>query len=201
MTQIIIKNKIQDYVVSDPHFGHDNIRRFCARPFDTIEEHDEILAENWNKVVSVKNSRVWILGDFAFKRPDYWARRLNGSQKILISGNHDKLSAYVMDLFHTVYGREKNAGGLYSTNINGQSVTFCHYPMESWNKSCHGAWHLHGHCHKEIEGSQIGQISRGLRLDVGVDLHDYRPWTWEEIEVVMKEKERLMKEAGRKVEI
>ena len=190
---------MEDYVVSDTHFGHDNIRRFCARPFDTIEEHDKTLADNWNAVISPKNSRVWILGDFAFKRPDYWIRRLNGSQKILIRGNHDRFSNYIFNMFHAVYGREKNANGLYSTCVNGQSVTFCHFPLESWNKSCHGAWHLHGHCHKPIEGSQPGQISRGLRLDVGVDLHDYRPWAWDEITAVMKEKQGLMDEEGIKI--
>ena len=73
--------------------------------------------------------------------------------------------------------------------------------MESWNKSCHGAWHLHGHCHKEMEGSQPKQISRGLRLDIGVDLHNYMPWTWLEITEVMEEKARLMKEANIRTEL
>ena len=189
---------MEDYVVSDTHFGHDNIRRFCNRPFDTIEEHDECLATNWNKTIPSKNSRVWILGDFAFKRPDYWIRRLNGSQKILIRGNHDRYSNYIFNMFHIVYGCEKGACGLHSTAIDGQSITFCHFPMESWNKSFHGAWHLHGHCHKPIEGSQPGQISRGLRLDVGVDLHNYYPWSWDEIKAVMEEKEKLMIESNQK---
>ena len=39
------------YYVSDLHFGHEAILQMCNRPFDTIDEMDERLIENWNKVV------------------------------------------------------------------------------------------------------------------------------------------------------
>ena len=40
------------FFTSDTHFGHANIIRLCNRPFQNVEEMNEVLIENWNKVVS-----------------------------------------------------------------------------------------------------------------------------------------------------
>lgn len=80
-----------DYFISDTHFGHKNIIKFYPelRPFSTIEEHDEVLIQNWNSVVK-KGDRVFHLGDFAWGTANIvkTVQRLNGV-KYLIMGNHD----------------------------------------------------------------------------------------------------------------
>ena len=81
------------FVTSDLHFGHRNILKLGnGRPFATIEEHDEALIENWNKVVST-GDMVFILGDLSLRCDiaivEANLKRLNG-QKHVISGNHDK---------------------------------------------------------------------------------------------------------------
>jgi len=88
----------QTWLIGDTHFGHANILKFDPpRPFDTIEEHDQTLINNWNSVVR-PDDKVYHLGDVGFKNATYQGRILeclNGT-KILIKGNHDqlKLSQY-----------------------------------------------------------------------------------------------------------
>ena len=78
------------FVTSDTHFGHNNILKLEKRSnfCNNIEEHDEILINNWNKKVK-PNDLIYILGDFSFsnyKRTMEILKRLNGD-KILIEGN------------------------------------------------------------------------------------------------------------------
>lgn len=52
------------YFIADLHFGHKNCLSYDARPFTTIEEHDQALINNWNSVVCIDDD-VWILGDIS----------------------------------------------------------------------------------------------------------------------------------------
>jgi calcineurin-like phosphoesterase family protein len=53
------------WFTADTHLGHDNIRIRCKRPFLTIEEMDNTIINNWNKLVN-GDDMVYILGDFTF---------------------------------------------------------------------------------------------------------------------------------------
>lgn len=78
------------WFTSDLHFGHRNIIKFCNRPWETVEEMDKALIENWNSVVG-KNDIVFDLGDFAFAPNWRWKEiisQLNGKH-YLILGNHE----------------------------------------------------------------------------------------------------------------
>ena len=42
---------MKTFFIADTHFNHDNIIRYCNRPFVTCKEMDRQLIEKWNKVV------------------------------------------------------------------------------------------------------------------------------------------------------
>ena len=77
------------FVIADPHFSHDNIIRYCDRPYTSVEEMNDDLVKRWNNTVS-KRDTVFVLGDFALDRAAvaHFTPLLNG-RKILIKGNHD----------------------------------------------------------------------------------------------------------------
>jgi calcineurin-like phosphoesterase family protein len=78
------------YFTSDTHFYHSNIIGFCKRPFKNVEDMNETLIGNWNRVVS-QDDIVFHLGDFCLGGSHEWTKilnRLNG-KIYLILGNHD----------------------------------------------------------------------------------------------------------------
>jgi len=83
---------------ADFHFCHDNIIRFCKRPFKGTRDMEAILVNNWNYTVK-KQDKIYIVGDFSMRRKAYFewyqglVKKLNG-RKILILGNHDYLSPF-----------------------------------------------------------------------------------------------------------
>ena len=49
------------FFTSDPHFGHNNILRFCHRPFQDMKHMCQSLIDNWNSVVGNNVAKEGIL--------------------------------------------------------------------------------------------------------------------------------------------
>lgn len=82
------------YFIGCTHFYHHNIINYCNRPFKSVQEMNEALVGNWNKVVAA-NDIIYHLGDFSFgtfEQSKEVLSKLKG-KKILIRGNHDRLSS------------------------------------------------------------------------------------------------------------
>lgn len=86
------------WVISDTHFGHENILQFkdeggnAVRDFDSVSHMNETMVENWNRVVK-PGDKVYHLGDVFFGSKDDFKRlwpRLNGSKRLVV-GNHDDI--------------------------------------------------------------------------------------------------------------
>ena len=89
MKETYFANGDNIYFTADTHFGHKAILQYCNRPFETINEMNEALINNWNSKVG-PGDIVFHLGDFAFGGSTIWKsilERLNG-RKYLIIGNH-----------------------------------------------------------------------------------------------------------------
>lgn len=79
------------FITADLHFGHKKIMEYESRPFDSVEEMDETLIENWNSIVS-REDKVFVLGDVGFygkQKMSECISRLKG-KKLLVMGNHDR---------------------------------------------------------------------------------------------------------------
>lgn len=171
-----MKNK-KIWFISDTHFGHKNIIKYCNRPFNNVHEMDEALIRNWNETVG-QDDMVYHVGDFAMgSDPAKILRRLNGS-KILIKGNHDKRP-------QTAHGWSEIHNYL-EIYIENQFIVLFHYSMRVWNKSHHGAWMLYGHSHNTLPDDPNSKS-----IDVGVDCHDYRPISFEDVKRIMAKKNTI----------
>lgn len=83
------------FFIADTHFGHKNIIEYENHPFQSVEEMDNTLIDNWNKTVK-KLEKVYMLGDFGLsnkQRIKEIVSILKG-YKVLILGNHDKCYSY-----------------------------------------------------------------------------------------------------------
>jgi calcineurin-like phosphoesterase family protein len=158
------------FFTADTHFGHNNIIKYCNRPFKNSDEMDEVLIFNWNNIVNHSDT-VYHLGDFALRNPNEYIKKLKGNV-ILIPGNHDKHET--ITLFKHVYH-------LTTIKIENKFITLCHFALRVWNKSHFNAWHLYGHSHGTLE-------SIGKSHDVGVDNCNYAPVSFEKIKEIMETK-------------
>lgn len=76
------------YLIADPHFGDDRIRKYENRPFSSVQEMDAALMDKWNSVVD-ETDTVYVLGDFGADGCEAEIlSQLNG-RKLLVKGNHD----------------------------------------------------------------------------------------------------------------
>lgn len=78
------------FIISDTHFNHENIIKYCNRPFKSVAEMNKAMIKNWNETVSNKDVVIH-LGDVALGNKEETKKiiqQLNG-RKILIKGNHD----------------------------------------------------------------------------------------------------------------
>ena len=116
------------YFTADTHFGHTNIIRYCGRPFETKEEHDRVLIENWNNKVQPQDV-VYHLGDFGFGTPDDLrkiAAKLQGKIHF-IRGNHDKPT--ILDVIGGRFASIKDVSIIYPTYNDKKITIFLSYPV------------------------------------------------------------------------
>lgn len=153
------------FVTSDTHFHHENIIKYCNRPFKNAYEMDEVLVENWNKVIKPLD-KVYHLGDVFMHsnhRKDF-LKRLNGKKRLIV-GNHDdiknpELHRYFQKIYLWRVFKEFN-------------MVLTHVPLhrDSFRKV---DYNVHGHTHNN------GSPSEEYRC-VCVELTNYTPVHIEEV--------------------
>ena len=179
-------NTEKTFFTSDTHFGHSNIIKYCARPFDTTNNMDEALINNWNAKVP-KDGIVYHLGDFAWGSINYWEKireQLNG-EIILIYGNHDEKylnNERMYKLFKEVIPQNK-------IWIDKTCIYMNHYPFLCFGGSYKGlgaTWQLFGHVHSNSRSKEGLDHKRLVncfptQYDVGVDNNNFTPKSFDEL--------------------
>lgn len=175
------------FFTSDTHFSHANIIRLCSRPFADIEEMNEVLIGNWNRVVP-EDGVVFHLGDFSYGSQEDWGRildRLNGEIHLIL-GNHDMQMAGrgVMERFAEVTLQKV-------IRIDGRDIILNHCPFLCYSGEQKGQWQLFGHVHSGPDstgGFDIPRLEHLFRTqyDVGVDNNGFTPVSYEQIRQMME---------------
>lgn len=168
------------WFTSDTHFGHDNVIKYCNRPFSSCEDMNETMIRNWNAVVS-PDDEVWHLGDFAFRSIEFARQifdRLNGC-KHLVRGNHDRQGHTT--LFTTCrLGSDRTLGLGGDLFPDGVHVELVHDPAR---KRSEAKYVLHGHVHEVWAERNLD----GIRyVNVGQDVRGFRPISLDEVLALLK---------------
>lgn len=164
------------WIISDTHWGHDNIVGFSHRPTD----HDQVMMEEWARTVP-EDGTVLHLGDLSWNNnarfKNLIAPQLTGERKLLILGNHDKsrFSFYRGSGFQIVKPFGIKYGSLSTTN-----VTFSHYPWDYRDGPLEDNHiHVHGHIHNNgyvfrRDNSLFTPFVRN-QINMSVEQTKYRP--------------------------
>ena len=176
-----LSHTMSAFVTADTHFGHSKSLTFIRpdgenlRPFDSVEEMDEHMINNWNRVVN-KGDTVYHLGDVVIPRPSLSIlERLNG-RKILVRGNHDQgpLKDFSRH-FEDVRGAFFHPGD--STMPGG--LIFTHIPVHPSCLSGHYIGNVHGHlhCHQVFDNGDVDK----RYFNACVERNDFTPVPFENI--------------------
>ena len=177
------------YFVSDTHFSHENIIKYCKRPFKDVEEHDATLIKNWNDVVP-EDGIVFHLGDVAFGNPNRVNEilsQLNGTIYLII-GNHDWRRVVSEHAW-----RFKDMTQQLNMKIGKRHIILNHYPMLAFSGAWRGenaTYQLLGHVHTSPytdEGLDQARMKMlfTTQYDVGVDNNQFHPISWNDVDTII----------------
>ena len=175
------------WFISDHHFGHKNIIKYCSRPFKSVEEMDAYMIAKWNGVVK-PDDEVFYVGDFSFHctgRTEEIARSLNGF-KHLIVGNHDERRSkqYWRKLFVTVQDDMK----LLMEGV-GRFVYLTHYPVYGHRQP---QIVIHGHSHNYRPLLTTYTTTKQLLFNVSVENVEFTPLSEIKILNVIEQHEKFL---------
>jgi calcineurin-like phosphoesterase family protein len=196
MKKISLKSTDQKiWFISDLHLGHDKPFILGPRNYQNVNEAYAHTYQMLSDHIGL-NDIVFNLGDAVIgagaNSLDYAKRliRLPCKHQYFIWGNHNAGMQQLYDAtldemqFHAdieVYPLNyPNStftflGHYAEIIIDGRTIVLTHYPIASWNHISKGAYHIHGHCHRNLKEDTTLQ-----RLDVGWEWKR-RPVEWNEI--------------------
>ncbi|MCV0367471.1 MAG: 2'-5' RNA ligase family protein [Nitrosopumilus sp.] len=151
-------------LLSDTHFDHGNIIKYCKRPFNSARQMNEKLMENWNANIK-ENDIIYFLGDMCYgrgRRPiDFWLGKLNGDISY-IRGNHD--TDYI------TRASVKEDG--YGIQYGDYKFLLKHDPHRPFG---YDGWIIHGDKHNNDLKEYPFINQKNKTVNVSADVVDYTP--------------------------
>ncbi len=86
---------MKTWFLSDPHFGHKRIIELCERPFESVEDMNEVMLDNINSTPGIDHGRLVITGDILMGVMDDSLTilgQIHCAELVLLPGNHDRWS-------------------------------------------------------------------------------------------------------------
>ena len=186
------------FFTADTHFNHTHILKFCNRPFNSVEQMNETLIDNWNRVVG-KDDTVFHLGDFCLGGAAEWTKlldRLNG-KIYLILGNHD-----LKNIRQGFIQRFEHVALQMFITVDKQKIYLSHYPFLCFEGSYKDVWQLFGHVHTRKNNTGIDaerlQYLYPTQYDVGVDNNDFKPVSFNEVKEIIDRQVEQHKQNNRR---
>ena len=143
------------WIISDTHFGHENILKFTDKDgsfirgqlFDSIEQHDEYMIEQWNRYVK-PGDLVYHLGDVFFGDKEKFLKnfkKLHGRKRLIV-GNHDDIKWIAQkELFQKIMMcRMFPEHGLLLTHVPVHDTIIFEGRFKNFDKPLN----VHGHIHQ-----------------------------------------------------
>lgn len=136
----------EKWFISDTHFFHENIIKYCGRPFKDAQFMNEFIIDKWNRTV-MPGDKVYHLGDVACgyggddKILGDLLSRLNGKKRLVL-GNHDNAKSVALQKYFEkieLWHGDKSWG-----------FTCSHIPLPLFHLR-DGNFCVHGHIHNNLE--------------------------------------------------
>ncbi len=160
--------------------GHASMCKFLdydgnkVRPWDDVNEMNQAIIDNWNKVVK-PNDKVYVLGDVVIRKEFLpMMLMLNGSKR-LIRGNHDIFSTKeYLKYFTEVYGVRVL-----------DDMILSHIPLHPDCITTRFGTNVHGHLHSN-------DLNSPVHINVCVEKTNFTPIALEDLrKLIMAKKQHV----------
>lgn len=170
------------WLISDTHFGHENIYKFVSfdgvtrvrQRFDSAKDADSFMLDRWNDLVRPED-HIYHLGDVAMNFSPWveTIKKLPGHKRLIL-GNHDKgRPRQYIDA-----GFEKIMGSRY---WDRKVAILSHIPLHPDSLGFGSALNIHGHIHDR-------KLSDPRYVNVCVEHTDYEPILLEQVLTASKDR-------------
>lgn len=173
------------FYISDTHFNHANIIKYCSRPFGSVAHMNIVM---WRRLQAVDAAGHQIIhgGDWGFRTQDFaqeYGVFMHPENHVLVMGNHDREhSRMYAPWFGTVVGKRKH----WQTNVHKvqdtlptiQDVLVSHEALADLGST---TINLFGHHHNNPMYRKHYPHLTERHWNISVELLDYHPHTLADI--------------------